>query len=74
MTIKEEKRGETSASKNKSVVCPISFQAPLHYSRYKEEDYEKMDKWKVDVLLKAYDIHYQGTLNEKWAFTMGAFL
>ncbi|KAD6453562.1 hypothetical protein E3N88_08267 [Mikania micrantha] len=33
-----------------------SFQMPLHYPRYKKEDYEKMPEWKLDCLLKEYGL------------------
>ncbi|XP_015879134.3 uncharacterized protein LOC107415338 [Ziziphus jujuba] len=51
------------------------FQMPLHYPRYTKADYEKMEEWKVDMLLKQYGIaNIQGSLDEKRAFAMGAFL
>ncbi|KAK7303403.1 hypothetical protein RJT34_14309 [Clitoria ternatea] len=50
------------------------FQMPLHYPRYTKHDYESMEEWKVDLLLKQYGLSYKGTLHEKRAFAMGAFL
>lgn len=51
------------------------FQMPLHYPRYTKADYEKMEEWKVDLLLKQYGIaNIKGTLDEKRAFAIGAFL
>ncbi|GLU12685.1 hypothetical protein SLE2022_293470 [Rubroshorea leprosula] len=55
---------------------PSGFQMPIHYPRYTkaEADYEKMEDWKVDLLLKQYGLNFKGTLDEKRAFAMGAFL
>lgn len=53
---------------------PNGFEMPLHYPRYKKSDYEKMEEWKLDLLLKQYGLSFQGTLDEKRAFAMGAFL
>ncbi|XP_038689841.1 uncharacterized protein LOC119988755 [Tripterygium wilfordii] len=53
---------------------PNGFQMPLHYPRYKKVDYEKMEEWKVDLLLKEYGLSFNGTLDEKRSFAMGAFL
>lgn len=51
------------------------FQMPLHYPRYTKEDYEKMEEWKVDLLLKQYGLgFFKGTLEEKRAFAKGTFL
>ncbi|XP_059440424.1 uncharacterized protein LOC132172879 [Corylus avellana] len=50
------------------------FQMPLHYPRYKKTDYEKMEEWKVELLLKQYGLSFEGTLDEKRAYAMGAFL
>ena len=53
-----------------------SFRMPLHYPLYKKTDYEEMEEWKVDNLLKQYglDHHVKGSLDEKRKFAMGAFL
>ncbi|CAL5410348.1 unnamed protein product [Camellia sinensis] len=53
---------------------PKGFQMPLHYPRYKKKDYEEMEEWKVDMLLKEYGLGLKGTLHEKRAYAMGAFL
>ncbi|PIA25630.1 hypothetical protein AQUCO_11000037v1 [Aquilegia coerulea] len=58
----------------KGKCCPTMFQMPLHYPRYKKADYEKMEEWKVDMLLKEYGICCVGTLDEKRSFAMGTFL
>ncbi|XP_020598316.1 uncharacterized protein LOC110037917 [Phalaenopsis equestris] len=50
------------------------FRVPLHYPRYKKEDYENMDEWKLDMLLKEYGLEVEGTLDEKKSFAMGTFL
>ncbi|GMY36650.1 hypothetical protein FCV25MIE_31892 [Fagus crenata] len=53
---------------------PSGFQMPLHYPRYNKADYEKMEEWKVDLLLKQYGLNFKGNLDEKRAYAMGAFL
>jgi len=50
------------------------FQMPLHYPRYTKEDYERMEEWRVDVLLMQYGLACQGSVQEKRAYAMGAFL
>ncbi|XP_050213742.1 uncharacterized protein LOC126665085 [Mercurialis annua] len=55
--------------------CPSGlFQMPLHYPRYSKTDYEKMEEWRVDMLLKQYGLNFKGTLEEKRAFAIGTFL
>lgn len=54
--------------------CASGFQLPLHYPRYLKADYEKMEDWKLDMLLREYGLCFQGTPEEKRAFAMGAFL
>ncbi|XP_021906131.1 uncharacterized protein LOC110820836 [Carica papaya] len=55
---------------------PNGFQMPLHYPRYSKHDYEKMEEWKLDMLLKEYGLVLpkDTLLPEKRAFAMGAFL
>ncbi|KAF8019659.1 hypothetical protein BT93_G0369 [Corymbia citriodora subsp. variegata] len=50
------------------------FRMPLHYPRYTRADYEKMEEWRLDVLLRQYGMDCQGSLDEKRAFAIGAFL
>ncbi|CAL0334553.1 unnamed protein product [Lupinus luteus] len=50
------------------------FQMPLHYPRYTKDDYERMEDWRVDLLLEEYGLSFKGSLDEKRAFAMGAFL
>ncbi|CAJ2672466.1 unnamed protein product [Trifolium pratense] len=50
------------------------FQMPLHYPRYTKVDYEKMEEWKVELLLKEYGLSFKGSVEEKRGFAMGAFL
>ncbi|KAE9599116.1 hypothetical protein Lalb_Chr15g0088121 [Lupinus albus] len=50
------------------------FQMPLHYPRYTKDDYERMEDWRVDLLLEEYGLSFKGTLYERRAFAMGAFL
>ncbi|GAU47867.1 hypothetical protein TSUD_404380 [Trifolium subterraneum] len=54
--------------------CSYEFQMPLHYPRYSKVDYEKMEEWKVELLLKEYGLSFKGSLDEKRGFAMGAFL
>jgi len=50
------------------------FRMPLHYPRYKREDYEAMPEWRVDCLLREYGLPVAGDLRAKREFAMGAFL
>ncbi|KAL9320744.1 hypothetical protein ACSQ67_012583 [Phaseolus vulgaris] len=50
------------------------FQMPLHYPRYTKQEYESMEEWKVELLLKQYGLSIKGSVDEKRAFAMGAFL
>ncbi|XP_062217333.1 uncharacterized protein LOC133917447 [Phragmites australis] len=50
------------------------FRMPLHYPRYKKEDYESMPEWRVDCLLREYGLPVAGDLRAKREFAMGAFL
>ncbi|KAK7276953.1 hypothetical protein RIF29_18102 [Crotalaria pallida] len=52
---------------------PGGFQMPLHYPRYDKADYESMEDWKLDMLLKEYGLIFKGTLDEKRAFAIGTF-
>ncbi|CAK7324511.1 unnamed protein product [Dovyalis caffra] len=54
--------------------CPNVFQMPLHYPRYTIADYKKMEEWKLDMLPSEYGLCFKGTLDEKRAFRMGAFM
>ncbi|KAK9085515.1 hypothetical protein Sjap_025926 [Stephania japonica] len=54
--------------------CASEFQMPLHYPRYKKADYENMEEWRLDLLLSQYGLSYEGSLEEKRSFAMGAFL
>ncbi|KOM53339.1 hypothetical protein LR48_Vigan09g199800 [Vigna angularis] len=56
-------------------LCPCSgFEMPLHYPRYTREEYESMEEWKVELLLKQYGLSLKGSVEEKRVFAMGAFL
>lgn len=50
------------------------FQMPLHYPRYTKADYQKMEEWRVDLLLQQYGLNFEGMLDEKRVYAMGAFL
>ncbi|KAL0320872.1 UNVERIFIED_CONTAM: hypothetical protein Sradi_5348700 [Sesamum radiatum] len=64
--LKTSSRGETEKAGR--------FQMPVHYPRYAKSDYEKMEEWKVDALLRQYGLSFDGSLEEKRRFAMGAFL
>lgn len=52
-----------------------NFQMPLHYPSYKKGDYEKMEEWRLDILLKQYGfLNFNGNLEEKRKFAIGTFL
>ncbi|KAL4311522.1 hypothetical protein GQ457_01G043580 [Hibiscus cannabinus] len=81
----QSRGGVTQSSKVSSNCDPISslnvkthpglgFQMPLQYPRYTKSDYEKMEEWKVDVLLREYGLKLDGSLDEKRAYAMGTFL
>lgn len=66
-------------SNNKKVVEVLKggssdFEMPLHYPRYTKSEYEKMEEWKLDLLLKQYGISCKGNIHEKRAYAMGTFL
>ncbi|XP_024022330.1 uncharacterized protein LOC112091870 [Morus notabilis] len=52
----------------------MEFQMPLHYPRYAKTDYEKMEEWRLDLLLKQYGLSFKGSLDEKREYAKGAFL
>ncbi|KAF8414252.1 hypothetical protein HHK36_002252 [Tetracentron sinense] len=62
-------QGETCINKYST-----GFQMPLHYPRYKKANYETMEEWKVDMVLREYGLSFKGTLDEKREFAIGAFL
>ncbi|CAK9320857.1 unnamed protein product [Citrullus colocynthis] len=67
--------GEERSSKVKKgyeEICTSGFQMPLHYPRYNKADYQKMEEWRLDLLLKEYGLSSQGSLEEKRAFAMDA--
>lgn len=68
------RESEATGVKSSSHGYGGGFQLPLHYPRYKKEEYEKMEEWKVDVLLMQYGLACEGSLEEKRAFAMGTFL
>ncbi|OAY62194.1 hypothetical protein MANES_01G248900v8 [Manihot esculenta] len=50
------------------------FQMPLHYPRYTRAEYEAMQEWKLNCLLKEYGLPITGNVEHKRKFAMGAFL
>ncbi|XP_073009283.1 uncharacterized protein [Typha latifolia] len=66
--------GECPVIKKDHTLSFEGFQMPLHYPRYKKEDYQKMEDWRLDLLLKEYGLVLNGSLEEKRAYAMGTFL
>ncbi|KAM7488839.1 hypothetical protein LguiB_026323 [Lonicera macranthoides] len=64
----------SSSSGDKGKGGEGGFQMPLHYPRYRKHDYEMMEEWKIDLLLHQYGLTFCGTLPQKRAYAMGAFL
>ncbi|KAI4302402.1 hypothetical protein MLD38_038151 [Melastoma candidum] len=59
----------------KSKCCAASFfRVPLHYPKYRRQDYMTMPEWKLDGLLKEYGLSTSGDLSSKQEFAMGMFL
>ena len=58
----------------KRIGCNNGFHMPLHYPRYRKEEYETMEEWKVDMVLKEYGLTVDGSIEEKRAYAIGAFL
>ncbi|XP_027172316.1 uncharacterized protein LOC113771972 [Coffea eugenioides] len=76
-TVKEvQKQDEEVMAVIESCYSLATFEMPLHCPRYKKADYEKMEEWKVDVLLREreYGLNLKGSLEEKRKFAMGTFL
>lgn len=65
---------QSSKTHLSSKTTSSGFQMPLHYPRYSKADYQKMEEWKVDMLLGEYGLSFQGNLDEKREYAMGAFL
>lgn len=63
-----------SSVNGKNQSLSSGFRMPLHYPRYKKEDYEKMEEWRLDLLLREYGLAFDGSLEEKRDYAMGAFL
>lgn len=78
--VREEEAAKLSNDKemcslvNRGAKMCTGFQMPLHYPRYKKEDYQRMDEERLDVLLKEYGLACDGSLEEKRAYAMGTFL
>ncbi|KAK7837850.1 hypothetical protein CFP56_020698 [Quercus suber] len=60
--LKEEGIAQIIVSKEDSA---NGFEMPLHYPRYTKEDYEKMEDWKLDMVLKEYGLTVKGALDAK---------
>ncbi|KAL0000583.1 hypothetical protein SO802_014364 [Lithocarpus litseifolius] len=68
---KEEGIAQIIVSKENSA---NGFEMPLHYPRYTKEDYEKMEDWKLDMVLKEYGLAVKGALDAKRSFAIGTFV
>ncbi|CAI0374327.1 unnamed protein product [Linum tenue] len=59
---------------NRTPPAETGFRMPLHYPRYSKRDYESMEEWRLDLLLSQYGLRFDGTVEEKRAYAIGAFL
>ncbi|CAA7060019.1 unnamed protein product [Microthlaspi erraticum] len=52
------------------------FKMPLHYPKYTKDDYEKMEEWRLDLLLSDYGLlaFHVNTLREKRAMAIDTFI
>ncbi|KAJ9153921.1 hypothetical protein P3X46_027309 [Hevea brasiliensis] len=73
-SLRDVKEGGVTGIAMRKEVYASGFQVPLHYPRYTMADYEKMEEWKLDMLLSEYGLSFKGSLEEKRTFAMGAFL
>ncbi|ONK60560.1 uncharacterized protein A4U43_C08F19870 [Asparagus officinalis] len=71
---KKKIAGELKATAGVHCGYEEGFRMPLRYPRYKKEDYERMEEWRVDNLLMQYGLACEGSVEEKRAFAMGTFL
>lgn len=63
--------------KNSAVKASSSgFKMPLHYPKYTKEDYEKMEEWRLNLLLSDYGllVFHDTALPEKRVFAIETFL
>ncbi|KAK8936764.1 hypothetical protein KSP39_PZI012056 [Platanthera zijinensis] len=71
-------KANASAKKDEYVKVKVAgcegFRVPLHYPRFKKEDYERMGEWEIDMLLRQYGLEVQGSLDAKRLFAMETFL
>ncbi|CAN0890821.1 hypothetical protein LINGRAHAP2_LOCUS16642 [Linum grandiflorum] len=65
---------DESASCKIGNVAATAFRMPVHYPRYSKKDYEAMEEWRLDLLFLQYGLCFQGSLAEKRAYAIGAFL
>lgn len=52
------------------------FKMPLHYPKYTKDDYEKMEEWRLDLLLSDYGLlaFHVNTLREKRVMAIETFI
>ncbi|KAL9690948.1 hypothetical protein QQ045_011365 [Rhodiola kirilowii] len=50
------------------------FQMPLHYPRFKKEDYEKMNEMRLKLLLGEYGLKFEGSLDQLTEYAFVTFL
>lgn len=67
-------RKESSVQTDARIKHRKEFQMPLQYPCYKREDYEKMEEWRLDQLLREYGLAFEGSIEEKRVYVMGTFL
>ncbi|KAJ3673615.1 hypothetical protein LUZ60_005607 [Juncus effusus] len=70
----KEKENQTNSAKTTRLKNYKEFQRPLHYPRYKKEEYDKMEEQRLNQLLKDYGLPFDGSIEEKRAYAIGAFL
>ncbi|KAL9686077.1 hypothetical protein QQ045_023532 [Rhodiola kirilowii] len=64
----------TNGAANRINTKILGFQMPLHYPRFKKEDYEKMDEVRLKLLLGEYGLRFEGSLDQLRAYAIGTFL
>ncbi|KAI4306205.1 hypothetical protein L6164_029500 [Bauhinia variegata] len=74
----KEEDGDENSKRFEIELCskeyPNGFEMPLHYPKLKKEDFQKMEEWKLDMILREYGVRLKGDLDQKRAFAIGAFL
>ncbi|CAN1756929.1 hypothetical protein LINPERHAP1_LOCUS6330 [Linum perenne] len=64
----------SSSVQGTSVLSATEFKMPVHYPSYSKREYEEMEEWRLDLLFSQYGLRFEGSLAEKRAYAIGAFL